>query len=87
MCPQHEPERRDGILTERRACHAFTRHCESFGLHAGGGLQFFFNRHFSIDSTYRYIWLEKIESKDQNIVGKKFNDNGYVITIGVTFHF
>ncbi|HET9606862.1 MAG TPA: outer membrane beta-barrel protein [Nitrospira sp.] len=58
-----------------------------FGLHAGGGLQFFFNRHFSIDSTYRYIWLEKIESKDQNIVDKKFNDNGHMITIGVNFHF
>jgi opacity protein-like surface antigen len=58
-----------------------------FGLHAGGGLQFFFNKHFSIDSTYRYIWLEKIESKDQNIVDKKFNDNGHMITIGVNFHF
>lgn len=58
-----------------------------FGLHAGGGLQFFFNRHVSIDSTYRYIWLEKIESKDQNIVDKKFNDNGHMITIGLNFHF
>jgi len=36
---------------------------------------------------YRYIWLEKIESKDQNIGGKKFNDNGHMITIGVNFHF
>ena len=43
-----------------------------FGAHAGGGLQFFFNKHVSIDGTYRYIWLEKIESRDQNIVGKKF---------------
>jgi opacity protein-like surface antigen len=58
-----------------------------FGLHAGGGLQFFFNKHVSIDSTYRYIWLEKIESKDQNIVDKKFNDNGHMITIGLNFHF
>ena len=32
-----------------------------FGAHAGGGLQFFFSKHVSIDSTYRYIWLEKIE--------------------------
>jgi opacity protein-like surface antigen len=58
-----------------------------FGAHVGGGLQFFFNRHFSIDSTYRYIWLEKIESKDQNIVDKKFNDNGHMVTIGVNVHF
>lgn len=26
-------------------------------------------------------------SKDQNIVDKKFNDNGHMITIGVNFHF
>ena len=58
-----------------------------FGLHAGGGLQFFLNQHWSIDSTYRYIWLEKIESKDQNIVDKKFNDNGHMVTIGLNFHF
>jgi opacity protein-like surface antigen len=58
-----------------------------FGFHAGGGLQFFLNKHWSIDSTYRYIWLERIESKDQNVVDKKFNDNGHMITIGLNFHF
>ena len=30
-----------------------------FGQHAGGGLQFFLNRLWSLDDTYRYIWLEK----------------------------
>jgi len=58
-----------------------------FGLHAGGGLQFFFNRHWSVDSTYRYIWLEKVESQDQNIVDKKYSDNGHMVTIGINFHF
>jgi opacity protein-like surface antigen len=58
-----------------------------FGLHAGGGLQFFFNNRISIDSTYRYIWLEDIRSKDQNIRDKDFNDNGYMITSGLNFHF
>ncbi len=58
-----------------------------FGFHAGGGLQFFLNRHWSIDGTYRYIWLEKVESKDQNVVDKKFDDNGHMVTIGLNFHF
>jgi opacity protein-like surface antigen len=58
-----------------------------FGLHAGGGLQFFFNNHISIDSTYRYIWLEDIRSRDQNIKDKDFNDNGHMITAGLNFHF
>ena len=58
-----------------------------FGLHAGGGLQFFFNNHISIDSTYRYIWLEDVQSKDQNIKDKDFNDNGHMITVGLNFHF
>ena len=58
-----------------------------FGAHAGGGLQFFFSKHVSIDSTYRYIWLEKIEARDQNIVDKKFQDNGHMVTVGLNFHF
>lgn len=58
-----------------------------FGAHAGGGLQFFFTRNVSVDSTYRYIWLERVESKDQNIFDKKFNDNGHMITVGMNYHF
>jgi len=58
-----------------------------FGAHAGGGLQYFLNTHWSVDSTYRYIWLEKIQSKDSNIVDKKFQDNGHMVTIGVNYHF
>ena len=58
-----------------------------FGVHAGGGLQFFFNNHVSIDSTYRFIWLEKVQSKDQNIKDKSFDENGHMITAGLNFHF
>lgn len=58
-----------------------------FGLHAGGGLQLFLNNRWSIDGTYRYIWLEKVESRDQNIVNKNFQDSGHMVTIGLNFHF
>ncbi len=57
------------------------------GLHAGGGVQFFLNKTWSIDSTYRYIWLEKVESRESNILDKQFRDNGHMITIGLNFHF
>ena len=58
-----------------------------FGFHAGGGLQFFFNNHVSIDSTYRYIWAEDIQSRDLNIKDKNFNGNGQMVTVGLNFHF
>lgn len=58
-----------------------------FGGHVGGGLQFFITDHFSIDSTYRHIWLERVESKNQNLEDKKFNDNGHMVTIGLNIHF
>ena len=58
-----------------------------FGFHAGGGLQFFFNNHVSMDSTYRYIWAEDIQSRDLNIKDKNFNGNGQMVTVGLNFHF
>jgi opacity protein-like surface antigen len=58
-----------------------------FGLHAGGGLQWMLTQHWSIDSTYRYIWLEQIESRDENLVEKKYENNAHMVTIGLNFHF
>jgi len=58
-----------------------------FGAHAGGGVQWMLNTRFSIDSTYRYVWLETIDSTNQNIKDKSFNDNGHMVTVGLNFHF
>ena len=58
-----------------------------FGAHAGGGLQLFLTDHISVDGTYRYIWLEKLESKNASLDDKKFDSNGHMITIGLNFHF
>jgi opacity protein-like surface antigen len=57
------------------------------GGHAGGGLQIFLTNHVSVDGTYRYIWLEKLESKNVSLDDKKFDSNGHMITIGLNFHF
>lgn len=58
-----------------------------FGGHAGGGLQFWFNDRVSIDGTYRHIWLEDVQSRDQNIKDKNFRDSGQMVTVGINFHF
>jgi opacity protein-like surface antigen len=58
-----------------------------FGVHAGGGLQYFISRHFSIDSTYRYVWLEDVASRNQNLTSKDFRDSGQMVTFGVNYHF
>lgn len=51
------------------------------------GLQFFITDHFSIDSTYRHVWLERLGSRNENLEDKTFNDNGHMVTIGLNVHF
>ena len=58
-----------------------------FGAHVGGGLQLFLSEHLSLDSTYRHIWLEKIESNDAALHDKQFRDNGHMVTFGLNLHF
>ena len=58
-----------------------------FGLHAGGGLQWMLHPHWSIDGSYRYIWLENLQSRDDNLVDKKYENNAHMVTIGLNFHF
>ncbi len=60
---------------------------QRFGVHVGGGLQIFLNEDWSIDGTYRFIWLEKVESKDSNLLDKKFDDSGPLVTVALNFHF
>ncbi|MDR4493545.1 MAG: outer membrane beta-barrel protein, partial [Nitrospirales bacterium] len=62
-----------------------TRH--RFGLHAGGGLQFMLNPSWSIDGSYRFVWLESLESKNDNLFDKNFKDEGHMVTVGLNYHF
>ncbi len=67
--------------------HGFDKMQHRFGAHAGVGLQLFLNEHLSLDSTYRHIWLEKIDSKDVALRDKQFQDNGHMVTFGLNLHF
>ena len=63
-------------------------HDESrFGVHAGAGLEIYLNRWWSIDGTYRYVWVEKVQSKNAPPFDKEFNDNGHMITAALNYHF
>ncbi len=58
-----------------------------FGVHAGGGLQVWLNSHWSLDGTYRYIWVEDLKSKDASLRDKDFKDSGDMATLALNFHF
>lgn len=58
-----------------------------FGLHAGGGVEFHLNSSWSVDGTYRYIWLEEIKSKDEQLQDKEYSDNGHQVTIALNYYF
>jgi len=58
-----------------------------FGLHAGGGVQYFLNKYWSLDGTYRYVWLEKFDSKDSALEDKEYSDSGHMITAALNYHF
>lgn len=58
-----------------------------FGLHAGGGLEVKLTELLSIDGSYRYVWLESVDSKDLNALDKEYEDEGSMITAALNFHF
>jgi opacity protein-like surface antigen len=60
---------------------------QRFGGHVGGGLQVFFNNHFSADASYRHVWLESIASRSASLDDKRFEDHAHMITVGLNFHF
>jgi len=56
------------------------------GAHGGAGLNWKFHDHWSLDATYRYIWLDDIEQVG-GVVGADFDDRGHMGTLGINFHF
>jgi opacity protein-like surface antigen len=58
-----------------------------FGPHIGGGVQAFLNKYWSVDASYRYVWTEDIESKDDALLEKDYDDNGSMVTVALNLHF
>jgi len=59
-----------------------------FGPHAGAGLQAWFNKHWSIDGSWRYVWLSAYRTRDAaHPFGRDIDDSGYMVTGALNFHF
>jgi opacity protein-like surface antigen len=58
-----------------------------FGPHLGGGLQYFLSQYVSVDGTYRYVWVEDVNSRDNSLLEKEYDDSGHMITAALNFHF
>ncbi len=60
---------------------------QRFGLHGGAGLQLMLNQNWSVDGSYRWVWLERIHSQDQNGNSVSLHDEGHMVTVGLNYHF
>lgn len=59
-----------------------------FGPHAGGGVEFFLDRSWSLDGSYRYLWTEDIHSQNlAHPLGQNFSDKGFMLTAAVNYIF
>jgi opacity protein-like surface antigen len=58
-----------------------------FGFHAGLGGELMMNEFWSLDATYRYVWLEEFQSRDAALLDKNYDDSGNMVTIGLNYHF
>jgi len=56
-----------------------------FGPHAGAGIDFNLNSHFFLDTTYRFVWLNKIHTIDNQGNALDIRDRGHMITAGLNY--
>lgn len=59
-----------------------------FGPHAGAGLQLWLNKIWSLDGSYRYVWLSAYRSRDAaHPLGREIRDRGWMVTAALNHHF
>lgn len=57
-----------------------------WGPHAGAGLQFFLNDHWSIDGTWRYTWLNDLDGPT-NVADTDYDGRSWMATAGLNYRF
>lgn len=58
-----------------------------WGPHVGGGIQAYLNQRWSIDGTYRYIWIENHHNDPNNAAAAAWSTEGHMVTVGLNYHF
>jgi opacity protein-like surface antigen len=59
-----------------------------FGPHAGAGLEWFIDPHWSVDGSYRYVWNEDIHSQSgAHPFGQNLSDGGFMLTTALNYRF
>ncbi|MBV9080406.1 MAG: porin family protein [Elusimicrobia bacterium] len=61
---------------------------QRFGPHAGAGIQYFLSDAWSLDSTWRYIWLQRVNLTNSTLLkSNSYDPSGQQVTIGLNYHF
>jgi len=60
---------------------------DRLGLHAGAGVEYRVAEHWSLDGTYRYVWLDTFKTKTADLEDKELSDEGHMVTIGLNYIF
>ena len=59
-----------------------------YGPHAGAGLEAALDRHWSIDSSFRYLWTQSMTAPTTAYpAGKNFSDKGFMLTAALNYRF
>jgi opacity protein-like surface antigen len=60
---------------------------DRLGLHAGGGVEYRISNSWSLDGTYRYVWIDSLKTKDSALQDKELDEKGQMVTIGLNYNF
>lgn len=65
----------------------FSASTSRLGFHGGVGLEIAVNNSLYLDTTFRYVWIEGVESRDLNALDKTYNDRGAMFTLAMNIMF
>ena len=55
-----------------------------FGPHAGAGVEWFLARHWSVDGTYRYVWVDTVDTP-ANPLRRDYDESGSMVTAALNY--